>query len=103
MTTTENALPTPPFGTLEELRLRKEQLSDAIEHDNEKIATIWGDLFRKKEDSSKGEYIATLVANSITAIDAFLLVRKLMKNYSGVLSLFGLGKGNTTKSKKKRR
>jgi hypothetical protein len=90
MTTTENSLNTIQYGTLGEIRLRKEQLAEALERDSEKIATMWNDLFHKKEDATKGEYIASLVTHSITAIDAFLLVRKLMKNYSGVLSLFGL-------------
>ena len=39
--------------------------------------------------------IASVAANSVTAIDAFLLVRKLMKNYGSVLNFFG------GKSKKK--
>jgi hypothetical protein len=82
------------YGTLEEIRLRKDQLSEAIEADSEQISTLWNGVFRKQEESTKGEYIASLVTNTITAIDAFLLVRKLMKNYSGLFSLF--------KSKKKR-
>lgn len=81
---------TTTYKTLEEIRLRKEQLSNDIEADGEKIAAIWNELTHKKEDASKGEYIATLVSNSVTAIDAFLLMRKLMKNYSGVLKMFGL-------------
>ena len=99
LTTTENTHPTPQYDTLGEIRLRKEQLADALERDSEKISTMWNDLFHKKEDATKGEYIASLVTHSITAIDAFLLMRKLMKNYSGMLSLFGLGRG---KGKKKR-
>ncbi len=34
-----------------------------------------------QKDSSKGEWIANIVSNSVTAIDAFLLIRKLTKNY----------------------
>ena len=86
MSTTENHIHV--YNTLEEIRLRKDQLSEAIETDNEKISILWNGLFTKNEDSTKGEYIASMVANTITAVDAFLLVRKLIKNYSGVLSLF---------------
>ena len=43
-------------------------------------------MFVKPKDSSKGEYIVGLVNNSITAIDAFILIRKLLKNYN---RLFG--------------
>lgn len=96
MMTTEKTI--PAYNTLEEIRMRKDQLSDAIEHDSEKIGAMWNELFKKKEDSTKGEYIASLVANTITAVDAFLLVRKLMKNYGGLLTFF-----TGDKKKKKRR
>ena len=80
---------TPTYSTLEEIRLRKEQLSNELERDSDQIALIWDELFHKKEDSTKGQYVASLVANSVTAIDTFLLVRKLMKNYGSVLRFFG--------------
>lgn len=80
---TEKTTPST-YSTLEEIRMRKDQLSDAIERDSEQIGTMWNQLFAKQENATKGEYIASIVANSITAIDAFLLVRKLMKNYGGL-------------------
>lgn len=89
----ESNTPTlPSYNTLEEICLRKDQLADLIDEDTEKMATMWASLFRKDENASRGEQIATLVANSVTAIDAFLLVRKLMKNYSGLFSFFRKGK-----------
>ena len=94
---THDMIRQPSFSTLEEIRMRKDQLSDAIEHDGEIIGEMWNDLFKKPENSTKGEYVASLVTNAITAVDAFLLVRKLMKSYSGLFSFFGGGK------KKKRR
>jgi hypothetical protein len=91
---------TDTYNTLEDIALRKEQLIDAIEHDGEQIGKMWNELFKKREDySSKGEYIATLVSTTITAVDVFLLVRKLMKNYSGLLNFFGREK----KKKRKQR
>ena len=63
------------FQTLEELRLRKEELASEIQQDSTKFSALW--------------------KQSITAIDAFLLVRKLIKNYG---SLFGK---TSKKSKKK--
>ena len=83
------------FQTLEELRLRKEELASEIQQDSTKFSALWKQTFVKREGSSKGEYISGLIANSITAIDAFLLVRKLIKNYG---SLFGK---TSKKSKKK--
>lgn len=89
----------PTYSTLEEIRLRKEQLSDALERDGEQIGNLWNQLFIKREDSTKGEYIASLVANSITAIDAFIMVRKLIRNYGSIANLL-TGKRTKKKSKK---
>ena len=88
---------TRQYHTLEEIRLRKEELASEIQQDNAKFSTLWNQTFVKREGSTKGEYISGLIANSITAIDAFLLVRKLMKNYG---SLFG--KKSSPVKKKKR-
>ncbi len=85
------------YNTLEEIQLRRDQLSESIERDKEKIAAVWGELLTKREDASKGELIASVVTKSITAIDAFLMMRKLMKNYGHLFSFLNLG------SKKKRR
>ena len=87
--------PTRQYHTLEEIRLRKEELVSELEQDNAKFSALWNQTFIKREGNTKGEFISGLIANSITAIDAFLLVRKLMKNYG---SLFGK---TTKKSKKK--
>ena len=74
------------YHTLEEIRLRKEELANAIQQDSTKFSSLWNQTFIKREGNSKGEYISGLIANSITAIDAFLLIRKLMKGYG---TLFG--------------
>ena len=92
MTSTENTHTPVVYNTLEEIRLRKERLSDDIDREGDKIAQIWSDVFHRHDESSKGEYVASVVTHAITAIDAFLLVRKLMKNYSGLLSFLTSGK-----------
>ena len=74
------------FNTLEEIRLRKEELENQIQKDNSQISSLWNQVFVKREDTTKGDYIASIVTNSITVIDLFLLFRKLKKNYG---SLFG--------------
>lgn len=80
------------YNTLEELQLRKDKLSEDIERESELIGVLWNELFHKKETSTKGQYVASIMANSVTAIDAFLLARKLIKNYGSVASIFGIGK-----------
>lgn len=76
--------PTNTYNTLEEIQLRKQELQAGIEEQNEQISTLWRELTTPQESSSKGELIANLVANSVTAIDGFLLVRKLMKTYGSL-------------------
>jgi hypothetical protein len=87
--------PTHHYHTLEEIRLRKEELAAQIQQDSTKFSSLWNQTFVKREGNSKGEYISGLIANSVTAIDAFLLIRKLVKNYG---SIFGK---SSKKSKKK--
>ena len=74
------------FRTLEEIRQRKDELLDQMQDDNKQFTTVWNQIFVKRENTTKGDYIASLVTNSVTVIDLFLLFRKLRKNYK---SLFG--------------
>lgn len=72
---------TPQYNTLEDIALRKDELKAQLHDNSEKVGTLWHSLWTPKEANTKGELIANLVSNSITAIDAFILVRKLMKTY----------------------
>ena len=78
--------PVHEFRTLEEIRQRKEELIDQIQDDNTKFTSLWNQTFIKREGNTKSDYIAGLIANSVTAIDIFLVVRKLIKNYGGLFS-----------------
>lgn len=73
--------PEKQYHTLNDIRLRKEELAKQIQHDSERFSTLWKGLFVSRKTSSKGEFVTSLVSNGITAVDTFLLVRKLMKNY----------------------
>ena len=79
-------MPKPTYHTLEEIQIRKEELQSNIQQENDQIGILWRTLFAPQKASSKGELAANLVANSITAIDGFLLVRKLMKSYGRIFS-----------------
>lgn len=81
------------YRTLDEIRERKDELLDELQQDSTKMSTMWNQVFLKREENSKGDYIASLVSNGVMAFDVFLLIRKLMKGY-GIL--FG-------KNKKKKR
>ena len=78
--------PAQDFRTLEEIRLRKDELISQIQDVNTKFTSLWNQTFIKREGNTKSDYISGLIANSVTAIDIFLVVRKLIKNYKG---LFG--------------
>ena len=77
------------YRTLEEIRQRKDELLELMQTDNKQFSKLWGDIFVKREESTKGDYIASLVTNSVTVIDLFLLYRKLKKNYGSFMGLFG--------------
>lgn len=87
---------THQYHTLEDIRLRKEELATELQQDNAKFSSLWNQTFIKREGSTKGEYISGLITNSITAIDAFLLIRKLMKGYGNLF-------GKSSKKSKNRR
>jgi hypothetical protein len=84
--------PQPTYRTLEEIRQRKDNLLEQIQTDNKQFSTLWNSIFVKREDASKGDYIASLVTNTMTVVDLFLLYRKLRKSYGGLLNLFGRSK-----------
>ena len=48
--------PTNNYTTLEEIQVRKEQLSEAMMNDSEKIAALWNSVFKKQENATRGEY-----------------------------------------------
>ena len=77
------------YKTLEELRQRKSELLLQIDRDNQRISQLWSHLFVKREESTRGEFISSVISNSALAIDAFLMMRKLRTNYSAFSGLFG--------------
>ena len=79
MNTTNNSKRT--FQTLQDLRQYKQELSASIDEHGEVIASLWHELSVPQKANTKGEMIASLISNSITAFDAFLLARKIMKQY----------------------
>ena len=76
--------PVKTYKTIDEIRQRKDELIDELQHDNEQFSSLWNQVFVSKNNTTKAEFLTGVLANSITAIDAFLMVRKLMKNYRGV-------------------
>lgn len=69
------------YRSLEEIRQRKDELLNQLQQDNTQFSTLWNQVFLKRENNTKSDYIAGLVSNGIVAFDTFLLIRKLMKSY----------------------
>ena len=69
------------YRTLDEIRERKDELLEELEQDNTKMSTMWNQVFLKRENNTKSDYIASIISNGIVAFDTFMLIRKLMKGY----------------------
>ena len=89
--------PIREYRTLDEIRLRKDELLEQLQQDNTRFSTLWKQVFLKREENTKTEYITGLVSNGIMAVDTILMVRKLVKNYG---FLFGFGSKKKKKKKK---
>lgn len=76
------------YSNLEELRQRKQELRTQLDHDSDQIGHLWQGLFVHREDSTRGEFIASVISNSALAIDAFLMVRKLKKTHNTLFRIF---------------
>lgn len=82
MQANNNAQGTPQ--TLDDIRLRKRQISKELSAARSEVVAHWHTLTTPQKANSKGELIAAVISNSITAFDAFLLVRKLTRTYRNI-------------------
>ena len=80
--------PQATYHTLEEIRQRKDELLAQMQADNKQFSAVWNEIFIKREDSTRHDFIAGIVNNTVTVIDLFLLYRKVKKNYGGIVNLF---------------
>ena len=74
-----------PYHSLEEIQLRKEQLDEVIELENEEIKRLWGQLSKDDEELSRGEQITKY---GMMAYDGVMTLRKLKRNYGSILNIF---------------
>lgn len=58
-----------------------------IDRDGQRINKLWDRMFVKREESTRGQFLANVISHSALAIDAFLMVRKLRRDYSGLFHL----------------
>ncbi|MDE5782966.1 MAG: hypothetical protein K2H97_01395 [Prevotella sp.] len=77
-----------PYHSLEEILMRKEQLDEVIELENQEIKRLWGQLTANDEDLSRGQQIGKYIEYGIIAFDGVMTLRKLKRNYGSLLNIF---------------
>ena len=77
-----------PYHSLEEIQMRKEQLSEVIELENAEIKRLWGELGKEDGRLSRGKQISKYIEYGIMAYDGMMVLRKLKHNYGSILNIF---------------
>ena len=77
-----------PYHSIEEIQMRKEQLDEVIELENEEIKQLWGKLMEKEEDLSRSEQILKYVKYGFMAYDGVMMLHTLKRNYVSILNIF---------------
>ena len=66
------------INRLDDIRVKKENISNQLKANEMEIAESWHELFHAQRPSNRGEMFAQIVSNSLTVYDGFMLVRRLM-------------------------
>ena len=77
-----------PYHSLEEIQMRKEQLSEVIDLEDEEIKRLWDKLTTKDEELSRSEQIMQYIKYGMMAYDGVMMLRKLKTNYGSILNIF---------------
>lgn len=76
------------YNSLEELLMRKEQLAEVIELEDQEIKRLWGVLTTKDEQATRGEQITKFISYGVMAYDGVMMLRKLKNGYGSFLNIF---------------
>ena len=85
---TDDGPPPHIYRTLDDIRQRKLELRRQLDNRGERINQLWSQVYVKREESTRGQFLSSVISNSALAIDAFLMLRKLRRNYKSVSTLF---------------
>ena len=77
-----------PYNSLEEIQMRKEQLCEVIDLEDEEIKRLWDKLTTKDEELSRSEQIMQYIKYGMMAYDGVMMLRKLKTNYGSILNIF---------------
>ena len=68
--------------------MRKEQLNEVIELEDQEIKRLWGQLTVNDESLSRGQQIGKYIEYGMMAFDGVMTLRKLKRNYGSILNIF---------------
>jgi len=68
--------------------MRKEQLNEVIELEDQEIKRLWGQLTVNDENLSRGQQIGKYIEYGMMAFDGVMTLRKLKRNYGSILNIF---------------
>lgn len=77
-----------PYHSLEEIHMRKEQLEEVIELENEEIKRLWGVLTEEEGELSRSEQILKYIKYGMMAYDGVMTLHKLKRNFGSILNIF---------------
>lgn len=77
-------VPYTSFTSLEDITAHKNEIGSNIAESKKKIVTLWNLLSTPEPTNNRGELISSLINNSITAFDAFMLGWKLTKRFGRI-------------------
>ncbi|MBP5340259.1 MAG: hypothetical protein J6Z14_13320 [Prevotella sp.] len=76
------------YSSLEEILMRKEQLTEVIHLEDREIKRLWTDLTTEEEGATTGSQIGKYISYGVMAYDGLMMMRKLKRNYGSLLSIF---------------
>jgi hypothetical protein len=76
------------YNSMEELLMRKEQLAEVIELEDQEIKRLWGALTAKDEHTTRSEQLTKYFSYGLMAYDALMMLRKLKKGYGSIANIF---------------
>lgn len=76
------------YNSMEELLMRKEQLSEVIDLEDQEIKRLWNVLNAKDEQSTATQQMAKYFSYGVMAYDGLMMLRKLRRGYGNFLNIF---------------
>ena len=76
------------YNSMEELLMRKEQLSEVIDLEDQEIKRLWSVLNAKDEQSTATQQMAKYFSYGVMAYDGLMMLRKLRRGYGNFLNIF---------------